>query len=228
MPISPFRDFIVTCFDESKERVANLKSPLPFPKYKAPSKLFKYIKADASQKWFHKKKKLEVGQLLLHRTMPPISAPLCSLLATMTKNTHPIHSLTQFIADQEEEIVIAGPFVQAMSMAASERDLGYQVLYEEIIESSQINPVHPKDNLSALSYILEKNILNDQLMELKIQTFGVKGIDTERDLLDVKVPISMFGETQKPSSYETLCHKYIPQLKGRLTNQVMRKVILPI
>ncbi len=168
---------------------------------------------------------LEAGQLYLHKRVRPLGVTENLQLSTLFRNTHPIHSDYQAYAP--EEIIVCGGFVMSLVIAAASRDLG-QVLDEEIVHCSHINPVNPSDNIGALSYIIDVQPVGDHLEEVTVKTLGLRNTNVEVELAGVKVPLALLGtDHPKPSEVESICDSLCPPLRGRIALQMTRKLLRP-
>ncbi len=145
--------------------------------------------------------------------------------STRVRNTHPVHSDYQAYAP--EQIIVCGGFVMSLVIAAASRDLG-QVLDEEIVHCSHINPVNPSDNIGALSYIIDVQPVGDHLEEVTVKTLGLRNTNVEVELAGVKVPLALLGtDHPKPREVESICDSLCPPLRGRIALQMTRKLLRP-
>ena len=168
---------------------------------------------------------LVAGRLHLHQRVRPLGVTENLYLSTLFRNTHPIHSDYQAYAP--EQIIVCGGFVMSMVMAAGSRDL-CQVLDEEIVHCSHINPVNPTDNIGALSYVIDVQPAGDHLEEVTLKTLGLRNTNVEVDLAGVKVPLALLGiDHPKPSEVESICDSLCPPLRGRIALQMTRKLLRP-
>jgi hypothetical protein len=144
-------------------------------------------------------------------------------LATMFRLTHPLlYNTTRFKPD---EIVVSGGLLLAASHALASRSL-YEVLYEEMMDASFQNRVGVRDNLAAISYILDIQEIGDKLEEVTVRTFGLKDVDVVRALREVELPRALFEEHKlKPKEYEQICKNYCPMLQGKIVVQSLRRIV---
>jgi acyl dehydratase len=163
------------------------------------------------------------NQLILHGMSRRLGSATSMQLATLFRMTHPLlYNLKRY---KVEELVIAGGLVIAASHACSARSF-YEVLSEEMLECSFQNKVSPQDTISAISYVLDIQELNDKLEEVTVRTIGLKNVDVARELADVKLPLELFIQNaMKPTEYESICKHHAPVLSNKIICQSVRKII---
>lgn len=168
---------------------------------------------------------LEPGELLLHPRVRPIGESENLALTTLFRNTHPIHF--DYQAHAPEEIIVCGGFVMSMAAAAGSRDLR-QVLDEEIVHCSHVNPVVPTDSVGAISFVLDVQPVGDHLEEVTVKTLGLKNTDVSVELDEVNIPRALLEESSpKPSEVESICKSYCPILSRRIAMQMTRRLLRP-
>ena len=164
------------------------------------------------------------SQLIIHSLVKAFGESEVRTLSTLLRLTN-AHHYNNIVFDRTD-LVIAGPFVIAASLALPVNDLG-QVLYEEIVHSSNINMVNFGDTIGAMSYILETSPVrgNSMLEEVIVKTFGIKNLDM-KELTRTPLPKNLFTpDLIKPSEYEDICRESFPLLQNRIACQTMRKLI---
>eukprot|EP00698_Gefionella_okellyi_P016815 TRINITY_DN4843_c0_g1_i1.p1 TRINITY_DN4843_c0_g1~~TRINITY_DN4843_c0_g1_i1.p1 ORF type:complete len:487 (+),score=85.10 TRINITY_DN4843_c0_g1_i1:2126-3586(+) len=167
------------------------------------------------------------GEVYLHEFARPIGWSESLLMTTLTRNTHPLHINT--MRYPEADITIVGPFVQALALAASERDLR-PVLYEELLHSSHVNRTGPNDNISSMSHVISSKPIAGApgLQELLVKTLGVKNMDI-MELEGRNLPSELFSEEPfTREQCEDLCERHSTLLSGKVVVQVLRKIVRPM
>lgn len=166
---------------------------------------------------------LSAGQLILHPSGRPLGISENLRLTMLLRNTHPVHS--DYSRFDPRKIIVCGGFVQALTQALAGRELR-QVLHEEIVHSSHLNPVAPEDPLGALSYIRGVRPVAGGLEEIDVRTLGIKGISVPQVLAGAALPLELFSPaTPKPSEVEALCRRHCPELSHRIAIRIDRRLL---
>ena len=170
---------------------------------------------------------LEPGQLFLHQRVRPIGVTENLYLSTLFRNTHPVHSDYQVYSPRD--IIVCGGFVMAMVQAAASRELR-QILDEEVVHCSHVNPITPGDNIGAISHVIEVEAGPSEHLEwVTVKTLGLKNIDVATELADVAIPRELLqADPLKPSAIEAICAASCPFLTRRIALQMTRKLLRPL
>lgn len=165
---------------------------------------------------------LKRGQLLLHSTSRPLTHALNMQLSTLFKWTHPsIYNTYRYPTD---DILVPGGLVIASTLGASSRGL-FELLYEHIDSSTLINRVNPEDMIGAISYVKNIKTLKEGFEEVNVITIGIKNIDIQQELNNVRIPIELFTERYKPSELETFLHNECNILENKIVAWISRTLV---
>lgn len=154
---------------------------------------------------------LRPGQLILHTLARPLSETHMMQLATLGRLTHERHFNTRQF--KRSELFVPGGQVFGLTTALASRDL-HEVLYEELLECSFPNNLHPGETVGALTYVgeLEEHVSGD-VEAINIRTFGVKNTDIARTLASRPLPAELFrGKHLRPAALEEVLKKHCPEL----------------
>lgn len=143
-------------------------------------------------------------------------------LNTLFRMTHPALFITARYT--EGEVMTGGPQVLAMTHASATRGM-HEVLHQTTEHCSFIEPIHPNEPVSSLTYVHDVNEVSYGLEELKLSTLGVKNIDVSRELANVSLPKKLFQDGIKPSEYNDICRDHAPQLMGKIVASSTRKIL---
>lgn len=153
------------------------------------------------------------GEVIAHSLVRPMGISANVNHSLLHKNTHPLHINTSRFA--VNDLVVSGGFVMPMVVGAAMRDLKYAV-HEKILSTQHINPLKPEESLGAYSFVVSSKKEGSHEC-LTLRTFGVKGIDPDFDLAQLRIPHELVdGTPRKPKEIETICHEQIPELAGRI------------
>ncbi|XP_078695691.1 uncharacterized protein LOC144924439 [Branchiostoma floridae x Branchiostoma belcheri] len=125
-----------------------------------------------------------------------------------------------------EDLLTAGPLVEAATVHNVTDDFG-DILYQEVVESSNVNRTNQEDMIGSVSYIhsIQQLAENPDLEEVTVRTLGIKNLDVE-ELLEREVPVRLFsGTSMKTSDYEEICREDFPLLYRRIVAQVLWKFL---
>lgn len=166
------------------------------------------------------------GDLLLHPYVRPIGKSENLFWATYLKNTHPSHYNYQRY--QPGEIIISGGIVLAMVSGIAGREFR-QILMQQINNAFHVEPVVAEDRVGAFSFVREVRQLMPGFEEVSIRTFGIRNMDTERELSNVAFPKSLFDtELERPSDVRKIVDAKCPVLHDKvccmINWSVLRKV----
>ena len=164
---------------------------------------------------------LKRTQCILHSTARPLSQALNMQLSTLFRWTHPsIFSSST----PSHDVLVPGGLVIASTLGASSRGF-YEILYEHIDSCNLINRVSPVDIIGAISYVKSIKTLKEGFEEVNVITLGIKNIDIQRQLHDVRIPVELFTETFKPSQLESFLHNECPILEGQIVTWIARTLV---
>ncbi len=167
----------------------------------------------------------EKEDLILHSMTRPMGLSNSLAQSTLYKNTHPLH--INSVRYGFEGLVVCGGFIIPIIHGAASRDIRF-ALDHEIIDTMHINKIHHEDSIGAMSFIVDIESINDHFECLTIRTFGLKNIDTERDLISMDIPDELLKSTSiRPREIELICKTYCPELHhkicARMTWKMWRK-----
>jgi len=158
---------------------------------------------------------LRPGQLILHTLARPLSETHMMQLATLGRLTHERHFNTRLY--KKSELYVPGGLVFGLATALASRDL-HEVLYEELIECSFPNNLHPGETMGAMTFVgeLEEHVSGD-VEAINIRTVGVKNIDVARTLAQRALPMELFKPAPgkkmlRPAALEEVLKKHCPEL----------------
>ncbi len=153
------------------------------------------------------------GDLILHSYVRPIGKSENLFWATYLKNSHPIHHNYQRY--QPGEIVISGGIVVAMVIGIAGREFR-QILLPEVKKAFHITPVKAEDRIGAFSFVTKVTHIMPGFEEITIVTYGLRNMDTERELSDIAFPQTLFQEITRPSQVTKILELHCPKLVNRL------------
>ena len=153
------------------------------------------------------------GDLLLHPYVRPIGKSENLFWATFLKNSHPIHHNYQRY--QPGEIVVSGGIVVAMVLGIASREFR-QILLPEVKKAFHIAPVKAEDRIGAFSFVKDVVQIMPGFEEISIITYGLRNVDTERDLHELAFPESLFQEIARPSQVNMILEQHCPELIDKL------------
>lgn len=154
---------------------------------------------------------LRPGQLILHSLARPLSETHMMQLATLSRLTHERHFNTRLF--QRNELYVPGGLVLGMTTSLASRDL-HEVLYEELLDCSFPNNLHPGETMGAITFIesLEEHVSGD-VEAINLRTVGIKNLDVTRALASRVLPLEIFrGKIMKPAALEEVLKKHCPEL----------------
>jgi hypothetical protein len=162
--------------------------------------------------------------LLVHRLVkgfePSEVRSLCSLIRVT--NAHHIND-QRF---EHEDIVVPGPFVLAATCAGAVNDLG-EILAEELVCASNVNPVNLRDLVCAVSYVLSVEPVPGRpgLECATVKTLGLKNVDPEL-IADAAWPPALFDpRLLRAAEIEERCMEDLPELQHRVACQLTRRIL---
>ncbi|XP_078695683.1 uncharacterized protein LOC144924434 isoform X1 [Branchiostoma floridae x Branchiostoma belcheri] len=164
------------------------------------------------------------NQLYVHRMVKVFTPTEAKGLATLIRATNQHHlNVKKF---NTEDLVAAGPLVEAATVHNVADDFG-DILYQEVVKSSNVNRTNQEDMIGSVSYIhsIQQLAENPDLEEVTVRTLGIKNLDVE-ELLEREVPVILFSGTRmKTSDYEEICREAFPLLYRRIVTQVLWKFL---
>ncbi|XP_019632029.1 PREDICTED: uncharacterized protein LOC109475706 isoform X2 [Branchiostoma belcheri] len=164
------------------------------------------------------------NQLYVHRMVKVFTPTEAKGLATLIRATNQHHlNVKKF---NTEDLVAAGPLVEAATVHNVADDFG-DILYQEVVKSSNVNRTNQEDMIGSVSYIhsIQQLAENPDLEEVTVRTLGIKNLDVE-ELLEREVPVRLFSGTRmKTSDYEEICREDFPLLYRRIVTQVLWKFL---
>jgi len=144
-------------------------------------------------------------------------------LATLARLTHERHFNTRLF--RREELFIPGGLVLGLTLSLASRDL-HEVLYEELIECSFPNNLHPGETVGSLTFVksLEEHVSGD-VEAITIRTIGVKNMDVHRALVNKNVPLEIFNKhILRPAALEEVLKRSCPELSKLIVCIADRKI----
>jgi acyl dehydratase len=160
---------------------------------------------------------LAFGDLLLHPYVRPIGKSENLFWATFLKNSHPIHHNYQRF--KPGEIVISGGIVVAMVLGIAGREFR-QILLPEIKRAFHITPVKAEDRIGAFSFVKQVTPIMPGFEEIAIITYGLRNVDTERELSETSFPAALFQELKRPALVTAIVEQHCPELVNKLCCRV--------
>ncbi len=161
--------------------------------------------------------RFEQNELILHSLVRPVGLSTSVAYSNLFKNTHPLHINNARYATKE--LAVSGGFIMPIILGAAQRDFK-ESIHERILETKHINPVNHEESLGAFSYILDSKRAGG-IEELTIRTFGVKNTDVERELVGMKIPLSLLRTDKiKPSELESICRQECPELASLICMRI--------
>ncbi len=151
--------------------------------------------------------------LLLHPYVRPIGKSENLFWATYLKNSHPIHHNYQRY--KPGEIVISGGIVVAMVLGIAGREFR-QILLPEVHKAFHITPVKAEDRIGAFSFVKAVTHIMPGFEEISIITYGLRNVDTERELSEQAFPEALFQEISRPSQVTAILEQHCPELVNKL------------
>lgn len=153
------------------------------------------------------------GDLILHPYVRPIGKSENLFWATYLKNSHPIHHNYQRY--KPGEIVISGGIVVAMVLGIAGREFR-QILLPEVKKAFHIAPVKAEDRIGAFSFVKDVSQIMPGFEEISIITYGLRNVDTERELSNLSFPEGLFRDISRPSQVTTIIEQHCPDLVNKL------------
>jgi hypothetical protein len=172
--------------------------------------------------------KLYPGQLIFHPMNRSLTLTQAQQLASLARLTHPRHfDIRRY--DPTTEIMIPGGLVLGLVSSAASRDL-HEILHEELLSCSYVNSLHPKDVVSAMTFVnsIEPTNGPGDLETVHVRTVGVKNIDLVRELtVDRGLPLELFTGKIKSTraDVEKVCNERIPALSNKIIVIFDRKLL---
>ncbi|XP_035667405.1 uncharacterized protein LOC118410043 [Branchiostoma floridae] len=163
-------------------------------------------------------------QLYVHRVVKSFRPGESMGLSNLIRVTNAHHFNTKKFSS--EAIVVPGPFVLAATVHNVADEFG-DILYEEVVETSNVNPVNQKDMIGSVSFIhsVQQLIENPDLEEVTVRTLGIKNMDVD-ELMEREVPVRLFSGTNvRGADYEKICMEEFPLLYRRIAAQVLWKFL---
>ncbi|CAH1252687.1 CLYBL [Branchiostoma lanceolatum] len=167
---------------------------------------------------------LEPNKLHVHRMVKVFSPTESKGLSNLIRATNEHHlNIEKFTT---EDLVVAGPLVEAATVHNVADDFG-DILYEEVVEASNVNRVNQEDMVGSISFIHNVHPLpeNPDLEEVTVRTLGIKNLDVD-ELMERDFPVRLFhGTNMKTADYEEICREEFPLLYRRIAAQVLWKFL---
>ncbi|XP_078696701.1 uncharacterized protein LOC144924911 [Branchiostoma floridae x Branchiostoma belcheri] len=164
------------------------------------------------------------NQLYIHRMVKVFSPTEVMGLATLLRVTNQHHyNVKKF---NPEDILTIGALVETAMLQNVVDDFG-DILYQEVVEASNVNRTPQEDMIGSISYIHSVRQLaeNPDLEEVTVRTLGIKNLEME-EILEREVPVRLFSGTRmKTSDYEEICREDFPLLYRRIAAQVLWKFL---
>jgi len=165
------------------------------------------------------------GHIYAHRIVKVFEASDVLGLCNLCRMTNAHH------LDRERffptEILVPGPLVLAATAGNCMSDFG-DVLHEEWIHATNINPVNHGDQIISISHITSSKMFGGDkyCYEIEVQTLGFKNVDFET-ITSIRFPKHFFSKSTplKPSAYEHILQEFCPSLRHRLACQLSRKIL---
>ncbi|CAH1266439.1 CLYBL [Branchiostoma lanceolatum] len=167
---------------------------------------------------------LAPNELYVHRVVKSFSPGESMGFSNLIRvtNAHHINKMKY----SYDDIVVPGPLVVAAAVHNVFDDFG-DILYEEVVEASNVNRVNQEDMIGAVSLIHSVQPLteNSDLEEVTVRTLGIKNMDVD-ELLEREVLVKLFSGTNvRASDYEKICREEFPLLYRRIAAQVLWKFL---
>ncbi|KAI8506348.1 hypothetical protein Bbelb_157750 [Branchiostoma belcheri] len=168
---------------------------------------------------------LAPNELYVHGVVKAFSPTETRALSNMMRATNVGHifNIKRFSHD---DILVPGPLSVAATVHNAADEFG-DILYEEVVEASNLNRVKQDDMIGSLSFIHSVQQLpeNNDLEEVTVRTLGIKNLDME-ELLDGNFPVRLFsGRDMRSAEYEKICREDFPILYRRIAAQVLWKFL---
>ncbi|XP_035668221.1 uncharacterized protein LOC118410555 isoform X2 [Branchiostoma floridae] len=167
---------------------------------------------------------LESKKLYVHRIVKVFSPTEAKGLSNLVRATNEHHlNIKKFTTD---DIVVAGPLAEAATVHNVADEFG-DILYQEVVEASNVNRVNQEDMIGSVSFIhsIQQLKENPDLEEVTVRTLGIKNLDVD-ELMDRDFPVRLFcGANMKTADYEKICSEEFPLLYRRIATQVLWKFL---